>query len=608
MRIPLRQYWDLLVAYLRPQRRRVAALAALLLGSIALQVANPQLLRYFIDTAQAGGERRALVLAALLFIGVALVTQALSVAATYMSENVGWAATNALRADLALHCLKLDLSFHKARTPGELIERIDGDVTALANFFSQFVIKVFGNVLLVAGILAMLYLESWQIGLALTLFAAVVLLALAKAQSIAVPHWKTARQASAELFGFIEERLAGTEDIRSSGAVGYTLGRLARHSHSRMRLERKAALIGSLTWATPVFLFAIGVAAAYVLASRLYGAGAISLGTAYLVFFYTQLMQQPLRLITRQFEDLQKASAGIARIRELFATSSAIHDGTAPLPDGPLSIAFEGVSFAYDDEPTNDGPPTTAATGADESSSRSSVVGRRSSDVVLDDISFTLAPGRVLGILGRTGSGKTTLTRLLFRLYDPNAGAIRLGGVDIREASRADLRRRVGMVTQDVQLFHASVRDNLTFFDEAIADARIVAVLEELGLLPWLQSLPDGLDTVLAAGGGLSAGEAQILAFTRVFLRDPGLVVLDEASSRLDPATERLLERAVDRLLANRTGIVIAHRLATVQRADDILILENGRIREYGPRAALAADPTSRFAELLRVGMEEVLV
>jgi ATP-binding cassette subfamily B protein len=151
------------------------------------------------------------------------------------------------------------------------------------------------------------------------------------------------------------------------------------------------------------------------------------------------------------------------------------------------------------------------------------------------------------------------------------------------------------------------VRDNLTFFDETIGDERIRATLDGLGLLPWLASLPDGLDTIMAAGGGVSAGEAQILAFTRVFLRDPGLVILDEASSRLDPATERLIEHAVDRLLQGRTGIIIAHRLATVLRADDILILEDGRIREYGPRATLMADPDSRFAELLRVGMEEVL-
>jgi ABC-type multidrug transport system fused ATPase/permease subunit len=229
------------------------------------------------------------------------------------------------------------------------------------------------------------------------------------------------------------------------------------------------------------------------------------------------------------------------------------------------------------------------------------------SDAVLHDISLHIAAGRTLGILGRTGSGKTTLTRLLFRLYDVTDGAIRIGGADIRDLRLDSLRERVGMVTQEVQLFHATVRENLTFFDTSIPDARILAALKDLELMPWYQALPDGLDTVLAAGGGLSAGEAQVLAFTRVFLRDPGLVIMDEASSRLDPATERLVERAVDRLLADRTGIIIAHRLATVMRADDILILENGRIREYGACEALRSDSRSRFAELLRTGMEEVL-
>jgi ATP-binding cassette subfamily B protein len=197
---------------------------------------------------------------------------------------------------------------------------------------------------------------------------------------------------------------------------------------------------------------------------------------------------------------------------------------------------------------------------------------------------------------------------LLFRLYDPASGAIRLNGVDVRDITQADLRERVGMVTQDVQLFQATVRDNLTFFDRRIGDAQIKTILRELGLWDWFLSLPNGLDTELAAGGqGLSAGEAQMLAFTRVFLKNPGLVILDEASSRLDPATETLLERAVERLLTLRTGIVIAHRLRTVQRADDILILEDGRVVEYGPREELARDPRSRFYHLLQTGLEEVL-
>ncbi|NKQ35788.1 MAG: ATP-binding cassette domain-containing protein [Chloroflexi bacterium] len=233
---------------------------------------------------------------------------------------------------------------------------------------------------------------------------------------------------------------------------------------------------------------------------------------------------------------------------------------------------------------------------------------------VLHDISFLLEAGNVLGVLGRTGSGKTTLTRLLFRLYDVDAGAITLDGINVRDVALSDLRQRVGLATPEVQLFEATVRDNLTLFrnyDETavpITDDQIHHAIHTLGLDAWLDNLPNGLDTMLKSGGkGLSAGEAQLLAFTRVFLRDPHLIILDEASSRLDPVTEQLLERAIDQLLHGRTAIIIAHRLETVQRANDILILENGRIIEHSPRPQLAATPGSRFAQLLQTGLEEAL-
>ncbi|MCA9946909.1 MAG: ABC transporter ATP-binding protein, partial [Anaerolineales bacterium] len=207
------------------------------------------------------------------------------------------------------------------------------------------------------------------------------------------------------------------------------------------------------------------------------------------------------------------------------------------------------------------------------------------------------------------------LTKLLFRFYDPTEGAILLGSnvghspdrFDLRDARQAELRRHIGLVTQEVQLFHASVRDNLTLFDSSISDAQILAVLDDLDLLPWLSSLPNGLDSPLQADASLSAGEAQLLAFVRVFLADPGLVIMDEASSRLDPVTEMKIEQAIDKLLANRTGIIVAHRLATVQRADEIMILGNGRIVEYGRRTQLASNPNSQFAQLLVTGLEEAI-
>jgi ABC-type multidrug transport system fused ATPase/permease subunit len=217
-----------------------------------------------------------------------------------------------------------------------------------------------------------------------------------------------------------------------------------------------------------------------------------------------------------------------------------------------------------------------------------------------------------LGLLGRTGSGKTTITRLLFRLYEAQNGQICLGengrSTNLRDTPLDTLRQNIGLVTQDVQLFRATVRDNLTFFDRTIPDEKILAVIEQLELWDWYNALPDGLDTELETEGtSLSAGEAQLLAFTRVFLQNPGLIILDETSSRLDPATEQLIERAVDKLLQNRTGIIVAHRLQTVERADMIMILENGRLREFGPYHQLAHDPTSRFYNLRQTGLEEVL-
>jgi ABC-type multidrug transport system fused ATPase/permease subunit len=582
LRTSLTEYRDLLARYLRPQRGRVLVLCLLLFGSIGLQLINPQLLRAFIDATSAGKSGAQLTGVGVAFIGVALAQQALSVVATYFGELVAWTATNSLRTDLMLHCLRLDLSFHKERTPGELIERIDGDVTALANFFSQFVIQVLGSVLLLLGVLAvLLWTVDWRVALALAVFATITLAGMISVRSIAVPYWTRDRQASADLFGFLEERLAGTVDIRSSGAQPYVMRRLYEYLRRRLHAGSKARVMGTFTWCVPVFAFALGNGLAFVLAAYLHRTQDLSLGAAFVIYYYTQLLFYPLNLISHQIDDFQKAGAGIVRIRELLEIRSALPDGPgAPFPSGALSVDFEGVTFAYEEGET-----------------------------VLEDLSFRIEPGEVLGLLGRTGSGKTTITRLLLRLYDPSEGSVRLGGVELRRARRADLRARIGVVTQDVQLFRASVRDNLTFFDPSITDARLMRALGELGLDEWCRALPDGLDTMVASGGGgLSAGEAQLLAFTRVFLKDPGLVILDEASSRLDPATERLIERAVGRLLEGRTGIIIAHRLATVQRADTILILDHGRIAEHGARAELVRDPGSRFSALLRMGVEEVLV
>ncbi len=580
--IPIRQYWNLLRHYLRPQRARVAVLAILLLSSIALQVANPQVIKRFIDRAVAG--EPGLVGLAALFLIVAISHQAFMVTARWLAEHIGWTATNELRRDLAAHVLDLDMGFHKEHSPGELVERIDGDVTALSNFFSQFSVQVLGNLLLLLGVLVLLTRESAVIGLAMTALAIAAFAGMVRMQQIASAWWRDVRARRAEFYGYLGEVVGATEDIRANGADDFIQRRFTEMHRAWLPWEIKGRWGWSVLWGTNIVYFAVGNAAIFALGSWLFNDGRLSLGSVYLVFFYTEMLRPPLDRIRHQMEDMQKAGAAISRVRELFGRETALVDaGTASLPDGPLAIEFDRVDFTYED-------------GDDD--------GRR----VLHDITVSVAPGRVIGVLGRTGSGKTTMARLLARLYDPERGTVKVGGVAAPEAKLSSLRRRVGMVTQDVQLFHATIRDNLTFFDDSVTDDRLWQVLEELGLADWVRAKPAGLDTVLqAGGGGLSAGEAQLLAFARIFLEDSGLVVLDEASSRLDPATEQLIERAITRLLNDRTGFIIAHRLETVERADDILILEDGRVIEFGSRRELAADPSSRFARLLRAGIEEVL-
>jgi ATP-binding cassette subfamily B protein len=586
--ISLKRYWQLLVDYLNPHKGQVILLAFASILNIALKLINPQIVRYFLDSAEQSAPLEKLTTAAGLFMGIALLNQGIQVLITYLGENIAWLATNALRADLALHCLKLDMSFHKRYKPGELIERLDGDVTQLANFFSQLVIQLGSNLFLIVGILVILWVQDLWIGLTITVAMLMGLLVLDWLTKRTIPRWQEVREVEATLFGFLEEWLNGTEEIQTSGAKPYIMLRLYEALRTRWKKVLHATRLHVLVAILPMNVFMLAYIAAHLLGNTLFRSSEITIGGLYVIFYYIDVLKGPVWEIRRQIEDLQRATASINRIAELRSEQPTILDGIGiPQLSGPLQVNFDTVTFKYEDDPNTN---------------------------ILQDIQFTLEPGKTLGLLGRTGSGKTTLTKLILRLHDPVSGSIQIGTnngalYDLREAHQAELRKQIAMVTQDVQIFQVSVRQNLTLFDDTIPDESIIQVIDEVGLGDWYRSLPNGLDTPLeAAGSGLSAGESQLLAFGRVFLHNPGLVILDEASSRLDPATESRIDKAVSRLLQNRTGIIIAHRLTTVERADEIMILQDGQIAEYGERQELVADPNSMFSSLLHTGLEEALV
>ena len=351
-------------------------LAGILAATIAIQLATPLVASRFIDAAVGGrldgdaagpgaahhgpGPRSA---------------RGSRSPETWVAERISWGATNALREDLAAHLLRLDAAFHHAHTPGELIERVDGDVGTLARFFSRFTVYVVGNALLMVGILVLLFALDWRIGLGLTLFVAIALVTMLRLRAVATPYSAAERQAAADFYGFLGEYLAGLEDIRASGARRFVLRRCAELMRGWLAARMRAQMRGYGMVATSQGLFGLGMAFALALSAMLYRDGALTIGAVFLVFRYTEMLRQPTEQIRNEMQDLQQADASLGRIEALLAERSRLVDGPEDrLPPGPLAVELDDVWFGY--EP--DAP-------------------------VLRDVTLHLEPRRVLGVVGRTG-------------------------------------------------------------------------------------------------------------------------------------------------------------------------------------------------------------
>jgi ATP-binding cassette, subfamily B, bacterial len=582
--------WRLIASLLRPHRRALAGYGAVLAVAAGLALGGSLLLARFVDLAVDRAPTSDLVVVIAGYIAVGLGASVVTVVVTWRSITLAWRITDSLRHELAHHVLHADLAFHRDRTPGELVTRVDADVTSMTQFLSQVVARIVAIAVLAVAAVVVLAVVEPVLALPLALGIAAIAWVTWVQRDSATALTAAEREAEAEVMAVTEQTLAGADDLAALGAGAYGTARLGlrsavlvhatgRRVRSQMRVQ---AVIRTTIVAAEAFVVGVGAWAAH--------RGWISIGAVFLGDRFVAVVRQPVEQLTWRLQDAQGAAGAARRVLDLLAERREVARGGEHLPPGPVDVVFQGVELAYDDE--------------------------EGEALAVHRIDLRLPAGRSLGLIGRSGSGKTSIARLALRLVAPTSGRVLVGGCDLATVDEDDLRARVTAVPQDVQLFPGTVRDNVTLF-AARDDAEVVDALVAVGLGPWLAALPAGLDARLGGDGdhadadvraGLSAGQAQLLAMARALLHRPDVVVLDEATSRVDPETQRAIAHATAALVRGRTCLMIAHRLETLAVCDDIAVMAGGRLVEHGPRVELAADPSSRYAQLLALGVEDLEV
>ena len=509
-------------------------------------------------------------------------------------EALGQRLTARIRNDLFAHSMALSLRFHDRMPVGKLLTRLTSDVNALSEVFGSGAVGVLGDLVTLVVISVTMILIEWRLG-ALLLFTQVpvILVILWLQRRYRKANYRV-REELSQLNADFQENLQGLEVVQMFRRETFN-GQLFDRTGSAYR----QAVNGTIFYDSSISAFVEWVALAAVAAVLAFGgwmvtADTMGLGILTTFILYSQRLFEPLRQLADRFTQIQGGLTAVERIGELLEQPLDIVDQssnyqspikTASIASGSLAsapfgeVVFEGVSFAY-----------------------------RPDEPILQDLSFRIAPGEHVALVGPTGSGKTTLIRLLCRLYEPQLGRIMLDGVDIRTIPLRRLRKQLGVVLQDTFLFSGNVADNLRL-DASIDDQRLREICRDLGLDPLLNRLPQGLDTELRErGGNLSSGERQLLAVARVAIRNPTVLVMDEATAFMDPSTEATLQRDLDRLLERRTAVVIAHRLATVEAADRIMVLRRGMLVEQGTHLELRAQGGlySQLAELQERGLAKL--